>query len=545
MSQGSCPVCSGKRLKIEPLSIKVDKYSIHDITQIPIEKLHNTLQELKLTPIQQKISQDIISAILTRLQFLQDVGLGYLTLSRSSNTLGGGEAQRIKLATQIGSGLLGVLYVLDEPTIGLHPRDVSRLLASLNRLKKLGNTVLVVEHDEATICAADHLIELGPVAGVGGGHIVFEGPLDELLKDTKSKTGAYLRGEIKIPVPEKRRKSKNNLVIKGCRQNNLKNISVSIPLNCFVSITGVSGSGKSTLVNETLHKALLQKLTRCKVYPGIFDSIEGFDKIQTVVEIDQSPIGRTPRSNPATYTGVFDLIRDWYSKLPEAKLRGLKPSHFSFNVKGGRCEACTGDGMKKIEMHFLPDIYVPCEVCKGQRYDREILEVKYKNKSISEVLDSTVEEALVDFKNVNDIYEKLLLLNDVGLSYIKLGQFATTLSGGEAQRVKLAAELGQKIKGNVLYILDEPTTGLHIADIHVLLKVLQRLVDIGHSLLVVEHNLEVIASSDYIIDLGPEGGDKGGELLGFGTPEDIMKIEKSYTGQYLKEHIENLRKIRK
>jgi excinuclease ABC subunit A len=465
-----------------------------------------------------------------------------LSLSRRSNTLGGGEAQRIKLATQIGSGLLGVLYVLDEPTIGLHPRDIGRLLRSLKKLKDLGNTILVVEHDEATILSADHVIELGPAAGVHGGNVVFEGKLANLLDNGASRTAAYLKRKIRIPVPDKRRKvnPRKCLVLSGCTQNNLKNLTVRFPLNCFVSVTGVSGSGKSSLVHETLHKALLQKLSRAKVVPGAFRTIRGDKSVRQVIEINQSPIGRTPRSNPATYTGVFDLIRDWYAKLPESQVSGFKSSHFSFNVRGGRCEACCGDGIRKIEMHFLPDVYVPCEVCKGKRYDREILDIRYQNKSISDVLDSTVEEALEDFRNVGPIREKLKTLRDVGLGYIKLGQSATTLSGGEAQRVKLASELGQRTRGQTLYILDEPTTGLHFADIHVLLEVLQRLVNYGHSVIVIEHNMEVIASSDYIIDLGPEGGVKGGQVVECGTPEEIMRSERSFTGLYLKRYLESL-----
>lgn len=547
MSEGSCPECKGKRLRLPALSVKVDGYSIIDLTEQPIDTLYNTMKSLRLTDTQRIIVKEVIAEIEKRIQFLKDVGLDYLTLSRVSNTLGGGEAQRIKLATQIGSGLLGVLYVLDEPTIGLHPRDISRLLESLKKLKELGNSVLVVEHDEATIRCADYIIEMGPVAGVGGGKLVFQGTFDELLQCKESKTSQYLRCETVIPVPEKRRpiNPAESLTITGCTQNNLKNVTVTFPLNCIVAVTGVSGSGKSSLVDETLYRALQQKLTRVKVTPGAYKSLLGYKNLLSVLEIDQSPIGRTPRSNPATYTGVFDLVRELYASLPDAQVRGYKASHFSFNVRGGRCESCQGDGIKKIEMHFLPDVYVPCEVCKGMRYDREILEIKYKNKSISDVLNSTVEEALLDFKNVPAIYEKLKLLQDVGLSYIKLGQSATTVSGGEAQRIKLAAELGNKTKGRTVYILDEPTTGLHIADIHILLKVLQRLVENGHSVIVIEHNLDIIAASDYVIDIGPEGGNKGGNVVGCGTPEELMKVEGSHTGLYLKKHFEYLDKMSK
>jgi len=542
LTSGECPKCKGKRLKAESLSIKIGGFSIIDITEASIEKALELFKNLDITESRMHIGKDVIFEISKRLQFLVNVGLGYLSLSRCSNTLGGGEAQRIKLATQIGSGLIGVLYVLDEPTIGLHPRDIHKLLESLNNLKKQGNSLLIVEHDEATIESAEHIIELGPEAGVNGGHIVFEGSLAEMLKSKDSKTGSYLNGNIKIPIPEKRRvfNPKNCLKISGCTQNNLKNVDVEFPLNSFVTVTGVSGSGKSTLVNKTLHKALQDKLTRAKVMPGKHKSLKGYKDIQSIIEINQSPIGRTPRSNPATYTGIFDLVRDWYAKLETSKVMGLKPSHFSFNVRGGRCEACSGDGIRKIEMHFLPDVYVPCEVCKGERYDSEILNIKYKNKSISDILKSTVNEAALIFKNIKPIYDKLKLLIDVGLGYIKLGQSATTLSGGEAQRIKLAAELGQKSKGNTIYILDEPTTGLHMADIHVLLEVLQKLVTKGNSVIVIEHNLDVIASSDYIIDLGPDGGDKGGEIVAVGSPEEVMKNKKSHTGIYLKQHLKKI-----
>ena len=547
MSDGVCPQCKGKRLKPPALAVRVYGHSIIDMTEQSIDALYETFLQLKLNDTQKIIGKDIIDEIEKRLLFLKEVGLGYLTLARVSNTLGGGEAQRIKLATQIGSGLIGVLYVLDEPTIGLHPRDVARLLKSLKRLKELGNSLLVVEHDEATIRSAEYVIEMGPKAGVGGGNLVFEGTYENLIKSSESLTARYLRYDAMIPIPEKRRAFNPNdaITISGCTQNNLKNVTVTFPLGCIVAVTGVSGSGKSSLVDDTLYRALQQKLSRAKVTPGAYKNIFGYKNVESILEIDQSPIGRTPRSNPATYTGVFDLIRELYASLPEAGVRGYKASHFSFNVRGGRCEACQGDGIKKIEMHFLPDVYVPCEVCKGKRYDREILEIRYKGRSISDVLNSTIEEALVDFKNVPAIHEKLKLLDDVGLSYIKLGQSATTLSGGEAQRVKLAAELGNKTKGRTVYILDEPTTGLHIADIHVLLKVLQRLVDQGHSVIIIEHNLDVIASSDYIVDIGPEGGDKGGKVVACGTPEELALCKDSYTGQYLKEHFETIKALKK
>jgi len=539
MSSGPCMNCKGKRLRAESLAVLIDARSIVDFTEQSLDKLKITLHSLKLSPIQEIIGKDLIREIQARVTFLLDVGLGYLTLSRNSNTLAGGEAQRIKLATQIGSGLMGVLYVLDEPSIGLHQRDNDRLLKSLKHLREIGNSVLVVEHDEATIRAGSHLIEMGPGAGTHGGHLVFQGTLQEMLTHPDSITGKYLSRKLKMPVPEKRRpvNPKNMLTISGCTENNLQNLTLSFPLNCFITVSGVSGSGKSSLINKTLHKALQQKLTRSKVQPGFYKTLSGYQNLSSVVEINQSSIGRTPRSNPATYTGLFDLVRDWYADLPEAKIRGLKPSHFSFNVRGGRCEACSGDGIKKIEMHFLPDVYVPCEVCKGARYDREILEVKYKNKSISDILNSTVEEVAIDFKNVSTIYEKLKLLEEVGLSYVKLGQSATTLSGGEAQRIKLASELDNRTKGHTVYILDEPTTGLHFADIHKLLEVLQKLVNYGHTVIVIEHNLEVIYASDYVIDLGPDGGDKGGYLIASGTPEDIMKAQESHTGKYLKKHV--------
>jgi excinuclease ABC subunit A len=544
MSSGPCISCKGRRLRAESLAVRLDTYNIIDFTQQSLDKLQKMLHGLKLSPMQEIISKDLIREIQTRVTFMIEVGLGYLTLARTSNTLAGGEAQRIKLATQIGSGLMGVLYVLDEPSIGLHQRDNDRLLKSLKNLQEIGNSVIVVEHDEATIRAGEHLIEMGPGAGTHGGNLVFQGTLSEMLAYPDSITGKYLRREVKMPVPEKRRpiNPKNMLTLSGCTENNLQNLTLSFPLNCFITASGVSGSGKSSLINKTLHKALQQKLTRSKVQSGIYKTLTGYQNLSSVVEINQSSIGRTPRSNPATYTGLFDMIRDWYADLSEAKIRGLKPSHFSFNVRGGRCEACSGDGIKRIEMHFLPDVYVPCEVCKGARYDREILEVKYKNKSISDILNATVEEVAIDFKNVSTIYEKLKLLEEVGLSYIKLGQSATTLSGGEAQRIKLASELDNRTKGHTVYILDEPTTGLHFADIHKLLEVLQKLVNYGHTVIVIEHNLEVIYASDYVIDLGPDGGDKGGYLVAAGTPEEIMQVPESHTGRYLKKHVaENVR----
>lgn len=540
MSPGPCIHCKGLRLKEESLAIKINHLNIAEICQISIEKLITFFEELKLSPYHENIAHDLKKEISARLKFMVDVGLGYLTLSRGSNTLAGGEAQRIKLATQIGSGLMGVLYVLDEPSIGLHSRDTERLLNSLQKLKDIGNSVLVVEHDEATMRMAEHIIEMGEGAGLHGGKIIFQGSLPELMQHGNTLTAKYLRREIVMPMPEKRRAMNTSKAISltGCKENNLKNISVSVPISGLITVTGVSGCGKSSLVNKTLLRALQQKLTRAKVHPGQFEQISGYDSLEFVIEISQSPIGRTPRSNPATYTGLFDLIRDWYANLTEAKIRGFKPSHFSFNVRGGRCETCSGEGTRKIEMHFLPDLYVPCEVCKGKRYIPEVLEVKYRGKSISDVLDSTVEEALTYFKNIPGIHEKLVLLEEVGLSYIKLGQPATTLSGGEAQRIKLASELGNRTKGNAVYILDEPTTGLHFADTHNLLKVLQKLVDYGHTVIIIEHNMEVIYASDWVIDLGPEGGEKGGELIAEGSPEDIMACEQSYTGQFLKKHVE-------
>ena len=485
------------------------------------------------------IAELIFKELSLRLQFLIDVGLEYLTLSRSSGTLSGGEAQRIRLATQIGSGLSGVLYILDEPSIGLHQRDNDKLLQTLKKLRDLGNTLIVVEHDEDTMYAADQIIDIGPGAGVHGGNVVAQGTAEEIKEVEGSITGKYLSGRRKIQVPEKRRKPNGKFIeVIGATQNNLKNINVKFPLGVFTCITGVSGSGKSTLINEILYKSIARQINGANEKPGKHKEIKGIENIDKIINIDQSPIGRTPRSNPATYTGVFDIIRDIFAETNEAKMRGYQKGRFSFNVPGGRCEACTGDGVLKIEMHFLPDIYVPCEVCKGKRYNRETLEVKYKGKTIADVLDMTVEEALEFFENIPKIKQKIQTLYDVGLGYIKLGQPSTTLSGGEAQRVKLATELSKKPTGKTLYILDEPTTGLHIADVHKLVDILQRLVDTGNSIIVIEHNLDLIKTCDYIIDLGPEGGEKGGEIVQVGTPEQIVKNERSYTGRFLKKYLE-------
>ena len=498
---------------------------------------------LKLTERQQIIAKQVLKEILARLKFLNDVGLDYLTLDRAAGTLSGGEAQRIRLATQIGSGLVGVLYILDEPSIGLHQRDNSKLLETLKHLRDLGNTLLVVEHDEETMYAADQIIDIGPGAGEHGGNVVAQGTAEVVKQSEQSITGQYLSGRKFIPVPKKRRSNDGRFIeIKGAKANNLKNIDVKIPLGVFSVVTGVSGSGKSTLINDILYNALAAKLHGARLRLADHKEILGLSEIDKVINIDQSPIGRTPRSNPATYTGVFDFIRELFSQTNEAKLRGYKPGRFSFNVKGGRCEACRGDGMNKIEMHFLPDVYVPCEVCHGARYNRDTLEVHYKGKTIAEVLDMTVTEACEFFKNLPRIYRKLEVLEDVGLGYIRLGQAATTLSGGEAQRVKLATELSRRSTGKTLYILDEPTTGLHIADVHKLLEVLQRLVGAGDSVVVIEHNLDVIKTADYIIDLGPEGGDKGGTLLACGTPEEVAKNKKSYTGQYIKQALAQAKK---
>ncbi len=531
----TCPACHGARLKPEALAVTVGGLSIKEMTDLSVGELIKFIEDLKLTEKQEIIAKPILKEIKARLNFLVDVGLDYLTLSRPAATLSGGEAQRIRLASQIGSGLVGVTYILDEPSIGLHQRDNERLINSLKKLRDQGNTLIVVEHDEDTIYAADYIVDVGPGAGEHGGEIVIAGTIEDVLKCEKSITGQYLSGKIKIEVPKQRRKPNGKaLIVKGAKENNLKNIDVVFPLGVFICVTGVSGSGKSTLINEILYKALAQKIYKSKDKPGMHDAIEGIDNIDKVINIDQSPIGRTPRSNPATYTGVFDYIREVFANTPEAKMRGYKPGRFSFNVKGGRCEACGGDGIIKIEMNFLPDVYVPCEVCKGQRYNRETLEVKYKGKNISDVLNMTVEEALEFFENIPRIKNKLMTLYDVGLGYIKLGQPSTQLSGGEAQRVKLATELSKRPTGKTLYILDEPTTGLHFADVHRLLEVLNRLTDAGNTVIVIEHNLDIIKSADYIIDLGPEGGDKGGRVIATGTPEEVAANENSYTGHFLK-----------
>ena len=540
MSNMHCDECNGARLKPEILSTKINGKNINEITAMSIKQIQEFLKGLELTDTQAMIADMILKEINARLQFLVDVGLEYLTLSRSSGTLSGGEAQRIRLATQIGSGLTGVLYILDEPSIGLHQRDNDRLIATLKKLRDLGNTLIVVEHDEDTMYAADQIIDIGPGAGVHGGNVMAQGTAEEIKQVEGSITGDYLSGRKKIYVPKTRRKgNKKNIEIVNATENNLKNISVKIPLGTFTCVTGVSGSGKSTLVNEVLYKNIAQKLNGASEKPGKCKTIKGIDNIDKIINIDQSPIGRTPRSNPATYTGAFDLIRDIFAGTNEAKMRGYAKGRFSFNVQGGRCESCNGDGVHKIEMHFLPDVYVPCEVCKGKRYNRETLEVKYKGKSISDVLDMTVEEALEFFENIPKIKSKIQTLYDVGLGYIKLGQPSTTLSGGEAQRVKLATELSKRATGKTLYILDEPTTGLHIADVHRLVDILQRLVDTGNTILVIEHNLDLIKTCDHIIDLGPEGGDAGGEVIAVGTPEQICKNERSYTGKFLKKYLEN------
>ncbi|NMG22189.1 excinuclease ABC subunit UvrA [Brasilonema bromeliae] len=531
-----CPVCKGKRLKPEALAVRLGQYQILDLTGSSIRECRERIDKLELSQRQMQIADLVLREIRARLQFLLDVGLDYLTLDRPAMTLSGGEAQRIRLATQIGSGLTGVLYVLDEPSIGLHQRDNGRLLKTLTKLKDLGNTLIVVEHDEETIRAADHLVDIGPNAGIHGGNIVAEGDLQALLKSEESLTGAYLSGRRVITTPAERREGNGlSLVIKNARRNNLRNIDVEIPLGKLVAVTGVSGSGKSTLINELLYPALQHHLTRKVPFPKEIDAIKGLDTIDKAIVIDQSPIGRTPRSNPATYTGVFDVIREVFAETIEAKTRGYKRGQFSFNVKGGRCEACSGQGVNVIEMNFLPDVYVQCEVCKGARYNRETLQVKYKDKSISDVLNMTVEEALEFFKNIPKAQAKLQTLVDVGLGYIHLGQPATTLSGGEAQRVKLGTELSRRATGKTLYLIDEPTTGLSFYDVHKLLDVLQRLVDKGNSILVIEHNLDVIRCADWLIDLGPEGGDKGGEVIAVGTPEEVAQNSRSYTGQYVKQ----------
>ena len=539
MSESACQTCHGARLKKESLSVKVGDKNINELTDMSIDKIKDFLNTLQLNNKDKMIADQILKELNKRLQFLIDVGLEYLTLSRSAGSLSGGEAQRIRLATQIGSGLTGVLYILDEPSIGLHQRDNEKLLATLRKLRDLGNTVLVVEHDEDTMYAADQIIDIGPGAGVHGGKVIAQGTAEEIKLVPESITGQYLSGKKQILVPKKRRKSNGKAIeVKGATEHNLKNINVKFPLGQFICVTGVSGSGKSTLVNEILYKTVAKEIYGSNEKPGKCKEIKGLENVDKIINIDQSPIGRTPRSNPATYTGVFDVIRDIFAATQEAKMRGYDKGRFSFNVAGGRCEACSGDGVLKIEMHFLPDIYVPCEVCKGKRYNRETLEVKYKGKTISDVLDMTVEEALKFFENIPKIKSKIQTLYDVGLGYIKLGQPSTTLSGGEAQRVKLATELSKKATGKTLYILDEPTTGLHIADVHKLIDILQRLVDTGNSIIVIEHNLDIIKTADYIIDLGPEGGEKGGQIIAVGTPEQITRNDQSYTGKFLKKYLE-------
>ena len=538
MSNSPCHSCNGARLKPEVLSIKVGNKNIKEITDLPINKLKDYLNSLDLNKKDRMIADVILQEINSRLQFMMDVGLEYITLSRSAGTLSGGEAQRIRLATQIGSGLSGVLYILDEPSIGLHQRDNDKLIATMKKLRDLGNTLIVVEHDEDTMYAADQIIDIGPGAGVHGGNIIAQGTADEIKDVENSITGQYLSGRKKVQVPKKRRKSNGKSIeIVDATENNLKKVNVKIPLGVFNCVTGVSGSGKSTLVNEVLYKYLAKELNGSNEKPGKCAKIKGIENIDKVINIDQSPIGRSPRSNPATYTGVFDIIRDIFAETNEAKMRGFQKGRFSFNVEGGRCEACQGDGVLKIEMNFLPDVYVPCEVCHGKRYNRETLEVRYKGKTISDVLDMTVEEALEFFNNIPRIKQKIQTLDDVGLGYIKLGQPSTTLSGGEAQRVKLATELSKRATGKTLYILDEPTTGLHIADVHKLIDILHRLVDTGNTILVIEHNLDLIKTADHIIDLGPEGGDNGGEVIAIGTPEQICKNEKSYTGKFLMKYL--------
>lgn len=533
-----CETCKGQRLKAESLAVTVADKNIYEITSMSVKNLGVFLNDMELSHQQHLIGDQILKEIRARVGFLNEVGLDYLSLSRATGTLSGGEAQRIRLATQIGSGLVGVAYILDEPSIGLHQRDNDKLLGALKNLKDLGNTLIVVEHDEDTMLAADYIVDIGPGAGAHGGQVVACGTAEEIMKNKNSVTGAYLSGRIKIPVPAERRKPTGFLTVKGARENNLKNIDVKIPLGIMTCITGVSGSGKSSLTNEILYKRLARDLNRARCIPGKHDDIIGIDQLDKVIDIDQSPIGRTPRSNPATYTGVFDMIRDLFAATPDAKAKGYKKGRFSFNVKGGRCEACSGDGILKIEMHFLPDVYVPCEVCGGKRYNRDTLEVKYKGKSIYDVLDMTVEEALKFFENVPAIARKIQTLYDVGLSYVKLGQPSTELSGGEAQRIKLATELSKRSTGKTIYILDEPTTGLHFADVHKLIEILRRLSDGGNTVIVIEHNLDVIKTADYIIDMGPEGGDGGGTVIAQGTPEEVAEVPESYTGYYVKKYLE-------
>ena len=538
MRFSACAECGGQRLKKAALAVTVGGINIYEMTSISVVKTLEFMNGLKLTKQQELIGHQILKEIRARLSFLVQVGLDYLTLARATGSLSGGEAQRIRLATQIGSGLVGVAYILDEPSIGLHQRDNDRLLSALMELRDLGNTLIVVEHDEDTMLAADHVVDIGPMAGSHGGEVIAQGTAKDIMKCKESITGQYLSGKIKIPVPDKRRKPKAWLTVKGAEENNLKKIDVKFPIGVMTCVTGVSGSGKSSLVNEILYKALAKKLNRARVIPGKYKEITGVENLDKIICIDQSPIGRTPRSNPATYTGVFDHIRDLFASTQDARERGYAKGRFSFNVKGGRCEACSGDGIVKIEMHFLPDVYVPCEVCGGKRYNRETLDVRYKGKSIFDVLDMTVEEAVTFFENVPSIRNKIQTLYDVGLSYIKLGQPSTTLSGGEAQRIKLATELAKKSTGRTIYILDEPTTGLHFADVHKLVEILQKLTETGNTVVVIEHNLDVIKTADYIIDIGPEGGDGGGTVIAKGTPEAVAKIKESYTGHYIKKYLE-------
>ncbi|MBT4149932.1 MAG: excinuclease ABC subunit UvrA [Candidatus Marinimicrobia bacterium] len=538
MRMRACPKCDGSRLKPESRAVTLDSKSLGEISSYSIKNIKTFFSNLRLGVNEATIAEQILKEVQERLTFLVDVGLDYLTLDRSATTLSGGEAQRIRLATQIGSQLVGVLYILDEPSIGLHPRDNSRLLNSLKKLRDLGNSIIVVEHDQETMESADQLIDIGPGAGEHGGEIIFSGPPNKILKAKDSITGQYLSGIRFISIPEERREGNGKLLsISGASGNNLKKIDVMFPLGKMIVVTGVSGSGKSTLVNETIFPILSKKLNNARAYPLSFDSVEGLEYLDKVIEIDQKPIGRTPRSNPATYTGVFTFIRDLFSQLPDSKIRGYKPGRFSFNVKGGRCESCEGDGIIKIEMNFLPDVYVTCEVCKGNRYNRDTLEIKYKGKNIADILNMSVEEASLFFRNIPQVMKKLTTLNDVGLGYIRLGQQATTLSGGEAQRIKLATELSRVSKDSTFYILDEPTTGLHFEDVKLLLGVLQRLVDRGHTVVVIEHNLDVIKSADWVIDLGPEGGEEGGKLLFSGTPENLLNYKGSYTGSFLKTSI--------
>ena len=532
-----CALCHGARLKASSLAVTIADLNIYQATELSIEHFYHWIEAIQLTPMQHQIADEVVKEIRSRIKFMLDVGLDYLTLSRAAGTLSGGEAQRIRLATQIGSGLVGVAYILDEPSIGLHQRDNDRLIATLKHLRDLGNTVIVVEHDEDTMRAADYIVDIGPGAGSEGGEVVATGTAEEIMQNPRSITGMYLSGKLKIEVPKTRRTPNGWITVKGASEHNLKNIDVRFPLGVFTCVTGVSGSGKSSLVNEILYKTLAKKLNRARTIPGRYKSIEGVEQLDKIIAIDQSPIGRTPRSNPATYTGVFDMIRDLFAGTPDAKARGYSKGRFSFNVRGGRCEACQGDGIVKIEMNFLPDVYVPCEVCNGKRFNRETLEVKYKGKNIYDILEMTVEEALDFFKNVPSITRKIQTLYDVGLGYVKLGQPSTELSGGEAQRIKLATELSRRPTGKTIYVLDEPTTGLHFADVHKLVVMLDRLAENGNTVIVIEHNLDVIKCADYIIDIGPEGGDRGGTVIAEGTPEEVSKVKESYTGHYIRQYL--------